>query len=757
MPAVFTLPASTPVYGSPGVAPPRLPTGSVPGAANNIVPFSSNPAGRVPVTPPPTVSQTGGSSVGALPRSAQQQTTVSPGSGVPGIPDSSVIPPGHYQYDGTPEGNRTFLDDPNYDSLEAHLDRALESGRRTLVDGVENLTRKLKPRSAIPPRPQKRDYVPRYRGGGLPILYSVTFNYKLERYDGRTYSTPIQSDYVQVMGPIGKLSLNLTSQEQHQIGNGYVGVNLAHGSPMQNELIAQREFGSAGGGSTFFSEVSITSVRPLNGQVDNSPAPQVDTDPLLRPGFYAGGPVEAPPAIPDTIPSTLPPGIPDPEYPDPVKIPDTIPSTLPPGLPDPEYPEPDEPAPEDEPETPEPPPSTEPEPPPPSPASPPDYPQPTPGQSPAPQIPDMEPAEPSIRPASPQIDVPPGTPFRSPFAPPEIPPAQPLNPSPNPDTPTTPTPQQQPGQSPQQQPGQFPQQTPSTAPSPQQQPGQTPQQTPSTAPSPQQQPGQTPQQQPGQLPSQIPQQTPSQSPANTPQQTPSQSPGNHPSSTPTQSPSTSPGNHPPGTPSPAPNSPPTTNPQPTLPSNTPQPSTPPSNTPQPSTPPATSPSPGNVPSSRNPYPQPAAPLPQPNCPPGCQPTMPSEPCRYQPPKFVTVAVKVFKACKAGATASSTPASSGSSTGTYEKGSWEGILVLKDNSKIIVNAKDRSECAKVINALKINVPVEYRTVKGKPAKAKIGERINSDLKQCKVTAIRASFFSTGQRDMKPDWSIDLRKK
>lgn len=94
---------------------------------------------------------------------------------------------------------------------------------------------------------------------------------------------------------------------------------------------------------------------------------------------------------------------------------------------------------------------------------------------------------------------------------------------------------------------------------------------------------------------------------------------------------------------------------------------------------------------------------------------------------------------------------------YEKGSWEGILVLKDNSKIIVNAKSRSECSKVLNALKINVPVEYRTVNGKAVKAKIGERINTDLKEVRVTAVRADFYSTGAKNMEPDWSINLKRK
>jgi hypothetical protein len=216
--------------------------------------------------------------------------------------------------------------------------------------------------------------------------------------------------------------------------------------------------------------------------------------------------------------------------------------------------------------------------------------------------------------------------------------------------------------------------------------------------------------------------------------------------------------------------------------------------------------------------------------------MPSEPCKFQPPKIVFASVKVFEACgtdgKATFKMRSVPVLSGTeaqvilsyermfeiesgqkcnpaiavvpdfwaikpenqrsqlvilyaevkSTGKlgdgrwslaiphynrpkgfkpkvpdYNKGSWQGILTLKDNSKIIVNAKDRSECSRMINALKINVPVEYRMVNGKAAKAKIGERLNSDLKECRVTAVRADFFSKGQRNMQPDWTIDLRKK
>jgi hypothetical protein len=94
---------------------------------------------------------------------------------------------------------------------------------------------------------------------------------------------------------------------------------------------------------------------------------------------------------------------------------------------------------------------------------------------------------------------------------------------------------------------------------------------------------------------------------------------------------------------------------------------------------------------------------------------------------------------------------------YQKGNWEGILTLTDNSKIIVNASSSSECKRVINRLKTYIPVEYRVKNGKAIKAKYGERINSDLRKVKVIPVRASFFSTGARNLAPDWVINLRGK
>jgi hypothetical protein len=94
---------------------------------------------------------------------------------------------------------------------------------------------------------------------------------------------------------------------------------------------------------------------------------------------------------------------------------------------------------------------------------------------------------------------------------------------------------------------------------------------------------------------------------------------------------------------------------------------------------------------------------------------------------------------------------------YEKGNWEGILTLTDNSKIIVNAASASECKRVINRLKILIPNEYRVKDGKAIRAKVGERTGTGLKQTKVTPVRADFYSNGAKSLTPDYSINLRKK
>lgn len=91
--------------------------------------------------------------------------------------------------------------------------------------------------------------------------------------------------------------------------------------------------------------------------------------------------------------------------------------------------------------------------------------------------------------------------------------------------------------------------------------------------------------------------------------------------------------------------------------------------------------------------------------------------------------------------------------SYKKGQYMGKLVLKDNSKLIVNAYSASEAKRVIAQLVqyINPEMFRKDSKDKPIKApRIIERGGDELKQIVVTPTNANFFSTGRKDMNPDW-------
>lgn len=95
--------------------------------------------------------------------------------------------------------------------------------------------------------------------------------------------------------------------------------------------------------------------------------------------------------------------------------------------------------------------------------------------------------------------------------------------------------------------------------------------------------------------------------------------------------------------------------------------------------------------------------------------------------------------------------------SYKKGNVMGTLTLNDNSKIRINASTSSECKKVINKLKILIPVPLRTNNGKAIKPTILEREDGSQKEVNVVPIRGDFYKTGQQSGRPDWSINLRGK
>ena len=94
--------------------------------------------------------------------------------------------------------------------------------------------------------------------------------------------------------------------------------------------------------------------------------------------------------------------------------------------------------------------------------------------------------------------------------------------------------------------------------------------------------------------------------------------------------------------------------------------------------------------------------------------------------------------------------------SYARGNWNGSLKLKDDSQIVVNARTSQECKRVLNKLKILIPVEYRLDKnGKAYKPRVVENPNIELKECNVIPTIAKYYPTGQKNMTPAWAKDLR--
>lgn len=88
---------------------------------------------------------------------------------------------------------------------------------------------------------------------------------------------------------------------------------------------------------------------------------------------------------------------------------------------------------------------------------------------------------------------------------------------------------------------------------------------------------------------------------------------------------------------------------------------------------------------------------------------------------------------------------------YKKGNWEGILVLADNSKVTINAKNEAECIKILNAIK---PwIDSNMLEGSYFK---GGKITTKepIKETQVFPQYGRYFEKGQKNSKPDWRVDF---
>ncbi|MBC6434483.1 hypothetical protein FM036_29480 [Nostoc sp. HG1] len=83
---------------------------------------------------------------------------------------------------------------------------------------------------------------------------------------------------------------------------------------------------------------------------------------------------------------------------------------------------------------------------------------------------------------------------------------------------------------------------------------------------------------------------------------------------------------------------------------------------------------------------------------------------------------------------------------YQKGSWEGILTLKDNSKVFVNALSQAEAETIINQTKTIIDPKYT----EGSFYKVGQRKGQPLKEIKVQLVRVDYYPEGTKDKKPKW-------
>lgn len=90
--------------------------------------------------------------------------------------------------------------------------------------------------------------------------------------------------------------------------------------------------------------------------------------------------------------------------------------------------------------------------------------------------------------------------------------------------------------------------------------------------------------------------------------------------------------------------------------------------------------------------------------------------------------------------------------SYKKGNWEGILVLADNSKVIINAQNQAECIKILNAIKPSIDskmLERSYFKGGKITTK------EPIKEVQIYPQYGRYFKNGQKNNKPDWRVDFR--
>ncbi len=85
---------------------------------------------------------------------------------------------------------------------------------------------------------------------------------------------------------------------------------------------------------------------------------------------------------------------------------------------------------------------------------------------------------------------------------------------------------------------------------------------------------------------------------------------------------------------------------------------------------------------------------------------------------------------------------------YKKGNYELLGIMKDNSKLIINAFSEYECERVFNSIFPFLDPNFSS----SLKYKIGKRVGYQFKEIWVCPRFGKYFSHGTKDTNPDWTV-----
>jgi hypothetical protein len=88
---------------------------------------------------------------------------------------------------------------------------------------------------------------------------------------------------------------------------------------------------------------------------------------------------------------------------------------------------------------------------------------------------------------------------------------------------------------------------------------------------------------------------------------------------------------------------------------------------------------------------------------------------------------------------------------YQKGNYQGMLILADNSKFIINCVSAAEAQRMCDLAASLIEAQYLET---PYKVWITERKGYAIGEAQMTPTSVQYFSKGQQDLKPDWRFAI---